>query len=146
MTSDISTPLEAFDSYSFKSASASEELIFCVKELRALLAISEILETSELLFNFTSTGDPVQFLLQQNNSQQIKLILATLTQASMSAAVAEEPSKVHPEDQEEPPSSEQVIDASATTVRDNSAVLSEETKGNAERKRKQTFLDDTDDE
>jgi hypothetical protein len=145
MTSDISTPLEAFDSYSFKSASASEELIFCVKELKALLAISEILETSELLFNFTSTGDPVQFLLQQNNSQQIKLILATLTQASMSAAVAEEPSKVHPEDQEEPPS-EQVIDASANTVRDNSTVLSEETKGNAERKRKQTFLDDTDDE
>ena len=134
MTSDITSPMDTFDTFRYISSSDCEELIFCVKELRALLTLSESTEGSELAFKFTNCGSPIEFILKCGNLE-IELMVATLSHSSQ---VRVPPESENPA--EEMPGKEQDADSSEEA----------ETKAmemfHSLRKRKKTFLDDDDDD
>lgn len=143
MTSDITSPLDTFDTFRYLSSSDCEELIFCVKELRALLSFSESFEGSELALKFTNCGSPIEFVLKYGNVE-IVLMLATLSH----------PSQVRMPQEQEAQAEEKAGDEQGADFGEDFGASSnnpaEESKSRevfqSVRKRKKTFLDNEDDD
>ncbi|CAI5723455.1 unnamed protein product [Peronospora destructor] len=74
-----------FDEYILQPATdsidSSAQLIFCIKEIRALLAFCKTSDVSEISFYFTTSGSPVLFAAQSTSMAKfsIEMTLSTVT-------------------------------------------------------------------
>ena len=146
MTSDITSPLDTFDMYDYKSTSEYEELIFSLKELRSLLVFSEPLEGSELMLKFTNCGNPIEFVLKQG-FLEIKLMLATLSHPSQVTALPDgEEEEDYTDDLHRNDEFDRKIEATRMASRHETEEMKSNENFNIVRKRKKTFLDDDEDD
>ena len=64
--------------YEYKSDEDSEELVFCIREPKALLSLCDTVEgVSDLLLLFCGTGSPIKFSME-TSTFTVSLIMATL--------------------------------------------------------------------
>jgi len=82
-----------FKHYLIRGQEASEELVFCMKELKAMIGLCEAAELQDLTFQFTGNGMPVKFSCI-HSAFTASLIIATLFQRdsdTQEAALADDP-------------------------------------------------------
>ena len=78
MSTEMSLDTSEFDTYEYKSQNESEQLVFCIRELKALLSLCDAVETiNDLYLFFCSSGSPIKFSTKCM-SFEVSLIMATL--------------------------------------------------------------------
>ena len=64
MITEMSLETSEFDCYEFKSKNDEEQLVFCIKEVKAMLSLCEAVEaiSTDLLLYFCGSGSPIKFI------------------------------------------------------------------------------------
>jgi hypothetical protein len=64
MSTEMSLDTSEFDVYEYRSEERNEELVFCMKELKAFLGLCEANEVPDLRLFFCGSGMPIKFSIE----------------------------------------------------------------------------------
>lgn len=67
MSTEMSLDTAEFDLYEYRSSEREEELVFCIKEVKAFLGLCEANEISDLRLFFSESGVPIKFSISSSS-------------------------------------------------------------------------------